>query len=664
MPRADDLRDDFTDSSISTSAWVSDVDGSATVVETSGQIRFTLPSSTAGTHIARLTSRYRHDLTAASFFVNIQTMVATGTAAEAFFQLYLDGVNALQWEQGSNTLYARSLVAGVQTDHFSVTWNATTYKYLRIAESAGNILWQSSTTGAAGSWTTRATVAVSALFPVTDLFIDFGALCGNVASPGSFRLDDVNLINPALSTTWRHTRALWVVEVVNKRTQLACDTAGGYQGYLLTADEMDVSGEPVGNIRYWSGPAGGGRLLTEQGTQAAAEAMAVNIPVDGTFDLPEQVQARFFRLYHRSIDGTSNDLREFVPRRLVQAEDIEAESIRALNIAAGAITVDKLDVTLTLTGKTIQTAYNGARVVLSGDTYGGLIGYGPTDTYNPLTGAGTYQIIWYKVDGKFYAGDGKVRLDTSGIGLEVGAASVTESEITWFHPTSAGFSSIIGATHDTGAGNAIAYWIVEPQSGNDSAISINANSSIGGLRAGLQILGSDQVVRVNVANFEVASGDTFLVGGLNVGTATGAPDGTIIAQITDAVTSGVTNAHWLRHVSTGTPAAGFGMAQYWQLETSNHTMSTAFQLNVTWATATNGSQKARGNFFVYDTAARTVIATEASGSAPMLGLLGNAAITRPTVTGVRTGTLAQLQTVVANMLTAMANLGGWTDSTT
>lgn len=43
---------------------------------------------------------------------------------------------------------------------------------------------------------------------------------------------------------------------------------------------------------------------------------------------------------------------------------------------------------------------------------------------------------------------------------------------------------------------------------------------------------------------------------------------------------------------------------------------------------------------------------------------GGAGVAKQTVTGVRTGTLAQLQTVVANMLTALANYSLWTDSTT
>lgn len=72
-------------------------------------------------------------------------------------------------------------------------------------------------------------------------------------------------------------------------------------------------------------------------------------------------------------------------------------------------------------------------------------------------------------------------------------------------------------------------------------------------------------------------------------------------------------------------------------------------------------------FYAYDSAgARAFLAGGTSGSSARIGFLGAAPVARPTVTGVRTGTLAQLQTVVANLLTALGagTLGLITDSTT
>lgn len=364
------LKDDFEDNLIAT-AWVAVASGSATVAETGGQARFTLPSSTAGSHVARYTSRATYSLEGAGFFINIGTMVATGVAATAFFQLYLNVANAFQWRQESGTIYARKVVAGVSTDLFSAAWSGTTYKYLRISESAGTITWWSSTNGT--TWTSRATL-VGLPFAITDLFIDYGATCGNVASPGSFRLDDVNLLLPALTTAWNWTQVVWPFDERNERSTVAIDVAGTVMGYFVTADGVDVADAPSGNVRYFAGPMDAGRILTEQPTQAAAQAMAVYFPLDGSLDLEEMVEGHCYRFYHRSVDGASYIIRELFPRRLVQADDVEAESITALHIRAGGITADRLDVTElsaitadvgTLTGGVIDgvTIYAGSRAV-------------------------------------------------------------------------------------------------------------------------------------------------------------------------------------------------------------------------------------------------------------------------------------------------------------
>lgn len=341
------LRDDFEDNSTG-SAWNATTAGNATVAETGGQLRITLPSSTAGSHSGAYTSKSLYDLTSGQFVINIQTMVATGVVADAILQIYnANASNRLLWRQSNGTLKAQTIIAGVTTDRFSATWNATNHKYLRIRHSGSNVLWDSSTDGV--TWTNRATLATP--FDITALYVQISAACGNVASPGSFRLDDINLILPALSTNWRWTQVVWPLSNRYKVVTLALDTAGTAQAYVVTADGVDVNGDPSGNIRYWSGPADGGRLLTEQASDVAAKAMAVDIPVDGRFDLPTIVEARCIRIYHRSIDGAAYTLREVYPRRLVQADDIEAESIRALHIGAHEINGDHIGtVTLDASG--------------------------------------------------------------------------------------------------------------------------------------------------------------------------------------------------------------------------------------------------------------------------------------------------------------------------
>lgn len=413
------LRDDFENNVIDP-AWTKTTSGSATGAETGGQAVFTLPSSTAGTHEALYTSNASYDLTGDSAVIAIGTMVATGVAATAYVRLFIDGLNYYEWTQTSTTLKARKIVAGVATDLFSATWSSTTHKYLRIRESGGTVFFDSSTSASAGAaWTNRGSTTIASAIAVTALFVNFGASCGNIASPGSFRLDMFNVILPALSSTWRDITADW--QITNRIRPITIASTGNKVGVIVTAQTMDASRVLGGTVRYFAGPvgslSGGYAQLTEYSSLASAQANPFQLPVDGRIDLPTLVDCRFVRLYQRSSDGSSGTIREFFPRRITQSDDVEAESIRAINIAASTISGDKITATFTITGRTIQTGISGARTVMSGDDFGGLIGYSASDTYNTTTGVGTYQILWSKADGKFYFANGIGVLDASGIAL-------------------------------------------------------------------------------------------------------------------------------------------------------------------------------------------------------------------------------------------------------
>jgi len=201
---------------------------------------------------------------------------------------------------------------------------------------------------------------------------------------------------------------------------------------------------------YFAGPVTSSRILTAVADAAAAQAAAVSAATLGgssanRVDLPSITEARYVELWLRNT-AASTRVDEFYPRRLVQSDDIEAESIKAINIAAGTITGDRILATaldaFTITGATIRTASSGARVELSAAANGGLIGYASGDTYNPATGSGTYQVLWRKTDGALVAGAGAVKIDSSGIDLESitsnAAGVITFNRIITGTPTPAG----------------------------------------------------------------------------------------------------------------------------------------------------------------------------------------------------------------------------------
>jgi hypothetical protein len=82
-----------------------------------------------------------------------------------------------------------------------------------------------------------------------------------------------------------------------------------------------------------------------------------------------------------------------------------------------------------------------------------------------------------------------------------------------------------------------------------------------------------------------------------------------------------------------------------------------FLAQASWATSTHASRKARVTFSAYDfNAARECIRIEASGSAPMVGFLGAAAVVQQTLAAAATDP-ATTQTLANSLRTALINLG-------
>lgn len=645
------LRDDFANNTVDPVWGASGGSGSGTFSETGGQAVCALPSSTAGSHAALYRTSGTYDLTGDSFYWNIAAMVSTGVAATALLQLLsLDGLGQLYWRQVSGTLTARKTVAGVDTQLFTVTWNAATHKYLRIRESGGTIFFDSSTDGI--TWTNRASI-VGLPFDITQLAVQFGVTGGNIASPGSLKLDDVNLILPALSSTWRWTQVEW--PLLDRFRPITIAAEAGKQGYIAIASSIDSSGNLVSPV-YYSGPmgssSGGYSALTLAANQAAAQAMAVNLPLNGRWDLPTIVEARFIRLYHRSTDGASHKIFEYYPRRIVQTDDIEAESIRAINIAAGTITADKLFVLalsaitsnigqLTLTNPTGAAAWlyqgtgtgdaptTGLKIFNSG-------GIGKLSTYN----AGIEQVT-FDTDGKLKAGAGAVVLDATGIKI---AAPTTPTLTNAYGFTAGGVA--MGALYpwNTSGLNAMLLKVLALTS-QDSTLQIVSDAPTGQLGK-LEIFSSylgGNLARItmqsNIIGGNIAvDGVTTFNNGVNVGTATGAGTGHVFAS------------DLIRASGNTAPAAGSGV-EIGYVNTS--TGGIVLSYNRTGAAYTPLLIDAS------DISVRPSGSTKIRANGTGVGFFNATPIAKPTITGSRGSNAA-----LASLLTALASYGLLIDSST
>jgi hypothetical protein len=204
------------------------------------------------------------------------------------------------------------------------------------------------------------------------------------------------------------------------------------------------------NWTYYSGPLvstgaiAGNTTLTLRASEALAQSNPLAM-VAGTvyrFDFPSIVEARYIRLHHRNTTSNYN-FREFYPRRLLQSDDIEAESLKSINIAANAILADHISVTTlsAITANIGQLVIDTTGYIFQGtgtaatpttglkiDNSGGI---GRLRTFN----SGVVQIS-LDTDGKLKAGAGDVVLDATGINIS--AISGTSNGLKWNNSADAG----------------------------------------------------------------------------------------------------------------------------------------------------------------------------------------------------------------------------------
>jgi hypothetical protein len=168
-------------------------------------------------------------------------------------------------------------------------------------------------------------------------------------------------------------------------------------------------------------------------------------------------------------------------------------------------------------------------------------------------------------------------------------------------------------------------------------IRVNADNSVSALDASTFLTaiggGAGTVTTVSVATANGVSG--------SVATATTTPaitltlgditPSSVVATTLDSATNGITVVTTARHNSSGTPAAGFGLADEVYLQSSTTANQAAARDEITWATATHVSRKARRVCIVYGgITAYECVRMEAGAAAAMVGFLGASAVVQQT----------------------------------
>ena len=154
----------------------------------------------------------------------------------------------------------------------------------------------------------------------------------------------------------------------------------------------------------------------------------------------------------------------------------------------------------------------------------------------------------------------------------------------------------------------------------ETAFSSDISGAVGGTVYGGKDAGDSLKLE---STFNATKGYVLInsVGG-NCGIGNSAPGTPLDINYPSAVTNIVSNVLTVRHASSGTPAAGFGVALIFALESTTTENQRAGRVYAVWSEATHATRKAQVVFTAYDTAEREGIRIGADGSAATLGFLG------------------------------------------
>ena len=157
--------------------------------------------------------------------------------------------------------------------------------------------------------------------------------------------------------------------------------------------------------QWWAGPVDPLKTtitISSVANETVAQGAALNVNTYATttrWDLPSIIEARYIRIYHRNT-GSNYTINEFYPRRLVQSDDIQAESIVGINIAGRTIEAGKIAVG-TLTGNEISST----TTITAGTGTDVAVLNGSDITWRIYAGNTSPTLAPFKVDklGKLYA---------------------------------------------------------------------------------------------------------------------------------------------------------------------------------------------------------------------------------------------------------------------
>lgn len=164
---------------------------------TGGKLQITVPNAVANYYGIEQLDAF--DATDSEAFVEVEVDDASPDELEVEFQYLFDGDNHLWFSIGNGLLRVYQEVANSVLQLTNAPYDPVAHRWLKFVESGGNITWQVSPTGLAGTWTDFYGPVATPL-DITNIRVNMDAGCydtthGQVIAT----FDNFNIINPSVA---------------------------------------------------------------------------------------------------------------------------------------------------------------------------------------------------------------------------------------------------------------------------------------------------------------------------------------------------------------------------------------------------------------------------------------------------------------------------------
>jgi len=260
-PKTSTLTEDWTTQD--TAKWGN---WSARTVVSGGQLRMTPASSASQAYIE---SVGRYDLTASSFYFNLASYTDDAGVTNAIEVGAYDpvaGYVSIGVKDGNLFFDQHN---GTSVSETTIAYNSTNHKWLRISESGGNLLWDTSPDGTAGSWTNQRTQAKDAAWGINEVIVWISASSSATAGTAATQIfDNFNVVPPSgASGTSAASLAKAVAAATGTQTQTGTSASAVARLGASANGQMEPSGVAVAVLRTPTSAATGAQA--QLGTSAA-----------------------------------------------------------------------------------------------------------------------------------------------------------------------------------------------------------------------------------------------------------------------------------------------------------------------------------------------------------------------------------------------------------